>query len=98
MSIPSSYVFEDPESLFGNSLRLIKPPSYFEEAKKEGFEEALGETTENQPLDWKQRLSEWRDMLQSKGTIKDFDSLEKEVSDFGIMACLAYLLSPVTSD
>jgi hypothetical protein len=101
MAVHSHYKFGDAGKQEAASLRLIKAPTYYEAAAKEGMEIDKNEIKteeEGQSSSWTERLKNWRQMQTTQGTIKDYKDLQKQAGAHGISAVLAYLQSPITSD
>ena len=74
----------------------MRAPSYFQELQnvaREQVETLIGEAFDQ--ADWKTRLQQWRANQQSKGIIKDFTEVHKEIFESANMTVLAILQTPI---
>jgi hypothetical protein len=65
MAIHSHYKFADAKKFEAEKLRMIKAPSYYEAALKEGMqidENEIKTEEEGQSSNWTERLKNWRQM------------------------------------
>ena len=69
MIVPDAYKFDDGTKMVReDSMRIIRPPSYYANSKMEGLETESPATA----LGWKEKLAEWRTIQKAKGTIHDY--------------------------
>jgi hypothetical protein len=91
MIVPDAYKFSDDTKMAReDSMRIIRPPSYYANSKMEGLE-----VQEGSPKDWKEKLAEWRTNQKASGTIHDYTSRQIEATDSGYTSVLALLQAAI---